>query len=117
MSDHESSESESSETKGDPNPNRLMEKCLDKLDGVLFTHGLEFRHDEEKWEDLVDELSALIFKYWDDKTGGDSSYEPGDSKDGDKPAPEPEVGEESEASESVTLGSDSEESAPKKMKK
>lgn len=61
--------------KGDPDSNRLMLAVVDKFDGVLFKNGLEFR-DDMNWEDMITELEALIFKYYDDLTGGDEDFDP-----------------------------------------
>jgi len=114
-------EDSSSEPKGDPNPNRLMAKILDKVDGILFEHGLEFRHEEEDWENLTMELSALIFRFWDDKTGGDSSYNPDASSD-DKPVVESEdesatLSASSEEAQSSSDGEEDKKPAQKKLKK
>ena len=66
--------------KGDPNTNRLMARLLDKMDCVLFSHGLVFRA-EEDWNDFIIELSALVFRFYDDETGGDGDYDPNNAPD------------------------------------
>lgn len=96
-------EGQQQQDKGDPNPNRLMARILDKVDGELYKHGLEFRHDDEAWDDYVEELAALIFRFYDDKTGGDSSYAPGDSRNNSESSLEYES--DDEESTSCTLDS------------
>lgn len=66
--------------KGDPDSNRLMARLLDKLDLILTSHGLAFR-DSEDWNDYILELQALIFKFYDDETGGNSDYDPNSAPD------------------------------------
>lgn len=66
--------------KGDPDSNRLMARLLDKLDLILTSHGLAFR-EEEQWNDYILELQALIFKFYDDETGGNSDYDPNSAPD------------------------------------
>ena len=61
--------------KGDPNPTRLLEAVMDKLDKVLVHHGFEFR-DDRVWEDACAAVEKFIFRYYDDLTGGDEDYDP-----------------------------------------
>ena len=63
------------EVKGDPNPTRLMERVMDKLDGVLFAHGFEFA-DDNKWSEAVQVMERYIFHFYTDLTGGDEDYDP-----------------------------------------
>jgi hypothetical protein len=63
------------DVKGDPNPTRLMERVMDKLDGVLFAHGFEFA-DETKWSEAVQVMERYIFHFYTDLTGGDEDYDP-----------------------------------------
>ena len=67
-----------SEKKHDPDTNRLMAKIMDDIDARLFKHGLQFRGDD--LEPATEELRALIYKYYEDITGGDSSYDPNADK-------------------------------------
>jgi hypothetical protein len=71
-----------SEDKHDPDTNRLMAKIMDDIDARLFKHGLQFRGDD--LEPATEELRALIFKYYEDITGGDSSYDPNADKSTEK---------------------------------
>ncbi len=88
------------ETKHDPDGTRMLARCLDKLDGVLKRHGFQFK-DDCVWENFAEELQNLLFRHYDDLTGGDSSYDPN--------APESESGEEDEETpSSETLDSSSE---------
>lgn len=66
--------------KGDPDSSRLMARLVDKTDAVLFAHGLSFRA-EEQWNDFIVELQALIFRFYDDETGGDVDYDPDNAPD------------------------------------
>lgn len=66
--------------KGDPDSSRLMARLVDKMDAVLFAHGLSFRA-EEQWNDFIVELQALIFRFYDDETGGDVDYDPDNAPD------------------------------------
>lgn len=75
-----SEEGEVPDNKHENNPTRLLAKVLDKVDLVLNLHGMGFR-EEKSWENFGEALRALLFEYYDDYTGGDSSYEPGDSGD------------------------------------
>lgn len=95
--------------KGDPNPTRLLERLLDKIDLVLTQHGMGFR-EERDWADFGGEVQALCFKYYDDFTGGDSSYDPNADSVVGEPEEEEDDPETSE-SESATLDGDSEEEA------
>ncbi len=61
--------------KGDPDSNRLMARIVDKLDGVLFKHGFEFKQDAD-FSGFCSAVEGLIFHYYDDITGGDDSYDP-----------------------------------------
>lgn len=83
---------------GDPDPNRLMARVVDKVDSILFAHGLEFK-DEKDWEDFIERLRSLFFEFYEDNTGGDSDYDPD--------APPDSTG--TEESESATLGDDEQE--------
>lgn len=66
------------ERKHDPDVNRLMAKIMDDIDARLFKHGLQFRGDD--LYPATEELRALIYKYYEDITGGDSSYDPNADK-------------------------------------
>jgi hypothetical protein len=68
MSDGES-------VKGDPNPTRLLQLVMDKLDKVLVHEGFEFRDDRD-WEDACGSMEKFIFRFYDDLTGGDEEYDP-----------------------------------------
>lgn len=60
---------------GDPDSNRLMARILDKLDVILISHGFSFR--EECCEEaLAEAMERLIFRFYEDETGGDSDYDP-----------------------------------------
>ena len=74
----------------------LLEKVMDRVDGVLFKDGLVFREDKE-WHVACGEMAAFIYYYYADE----GSYEPGDSAEM----------MESEESESRTLDSDDESSS------
>ena len=65
----------SDENGGDPNSTRLLEQVMDKVDKILFAHGLEFE-DEERWAEAAGELEQWIFQFYDDLTGGDEDYDP-----------------------------------------
>ena len=83
----------------DPDPQRLIEKVMDRLDLVLVKQGFVFR-EEMDWTNAGEEVMAWIFKYYDDLTGGDEDYNPGDSAltgEGDADA-------DDEESDSATLG-------------
>jgi len=97
------------EAKTDPNPQRLLEAVLDKFDGALCKQGFEFREDRD-WADFGGKVQALIFEFYDDLTGGDSDYDPTDTKRRKLSSSEEEQEEavETSESESATLGSDSE---------
>lgn len=103
-----SEEGEERENKHENNPTRLLAKVLDKVDLVLTLHGMGFR-EEKSWEDFGEAIRALLFEYYDDYTGGDSSYEPGDSGDVE------EDDEDSGESESATLESSSDTAAESPM--
>jgi len=91
------------DSKHDPDPNRIMAKIMDDIDARLFKHGFQFK-EEALLEDAVEELRAMIFKYYDDMTGGDSSYDPEKDK-----TPESEYESDSGESESASLHSSDEE--------
>lgn len=101
-----SGEEEDQSTKGDPEPTRMLARCLDKLDGVLVQHGFQFK-ENSVWENFAEELQELLFKHYDDLTGGDSDFDPNapDSSDDE---------DDSGESESATLSSS--DDAPKKIK-
>lgn len=61
--------------KGDPNSTRLMARIVDKIDSTLYAHGLEFKDDCD-FDVFIEELAALIYRNYDDDTGGDGSYDP-----------------------------------------
>jgi hypothetical protein len=86
------------DAKGDPDSNRLFARVLDKLDAVLFAHGMQFREDKDHG-DFCDQFSALLFNFYDDLTGGDDSYDPDAPPDST----------ESDNSDDVTLDSEEEE--------
>ena len=95
--------------KHDPDGTRMLARCLDKLDGVLVQHGFQFK-DDCVWENFAEELQNLLYRHYDDLTGGDSSYDPN--------APESDSGEEDEETpSSETLDSSSSESPIIKNKK
>jgi len=73
---------------------KLLSKVLDKVDAVLFEHGLEFK-DEAKWEDFAAQLVALLYNYYDDE--GDDK----DDSDFDPDAPEEESSTDPDGSESL----------------
>lgn len=81
------------ERKQDPDGTRLLCKVLDKIDLTLTLNGMGFKA-EKSWEDFGAQILALLYEHYDDVTGGDSSYAPGDSNSG-----------LSDVSESETLGS------------
>lgn len=83
------------ERKTDNNPARLLAKVLDKIDMVLSLQGMGFR-EEKDWEEFGGAVAALLYEYYNDYTGGDSSYEPGQTTSSN----------ESGESESESLGSD-----------
>ena len=64
--------------KGDPNPARLLAKIMDNIDVLLVKHGFEFKEDKS-WEDFGGVLLGIFFDYYEDHTGGDSSYIPGET--------------------------------------
>ena len=66
--------------KGDPEAARLLARVLDKLDLVLYKHGLEFRDDRD-WANFAEEVREIVHTYYDDVTGGDSSYDPNAAPD------------------------------------
>ena len=55
-------------------PNQIMAQVIDKVDKVLFKHGLEFDEDHKNWDDAVEQLSAWVFQFYED-FGGDSSFQ------------------------------------------
>lgn len=97
---------EEQDRKGDPNSKRLLERVLDRIDLVLTQHGMGFR-EEHEWSDFAAEVQAVCYKYYDDFTGGDSSYNPDD----DSSMRDEEVEEEEGSSESksATLDESSDE--------
>ncbi len=99
MSDGE----EQANVKGDPNPSRLMERVMAKLDGVLFAHGLEFK-DDAMWAEAVIVMEKYIFHFYDDLTGGDEDYDPRKPADSDS-------GLEGEAEVEGAASADEEEEA------
>ena len=109
--------SEDESVKGDPNSTRLLNRLMDKFDGVLFAHGFVFKEDMA-WEEMGEEITALVYKYYDDETGGDSSYDP--DKPPDSTGSDVEATPEGEDDDdgSMTLGSSTSESpAPQKKQK
>lgn len=102
--------------KGDPDSARLLNRLMDKFDGVLFAHGFVFK-ENMAWEEMGEEITALVYKYYDDETGGDSSYDP--DKPPDSTGSDVEATPEGEDEEgSMTLGSSTSESpAPQKKQK
>lgn len=100
----EHEEEASSESLGDPDGTRLLCKCLDELDGVLFENGLEFNDEEHTWEQFGEELRGLLYKYYTDCTGGDSEFDPKaknvESEESLIDDDEPEEEEEPESSDS-----------------
>lgn len=105
---------EQSDVKGDPDSTRLLNRLMDKFDGVLFAHGFVFKEDMS-WEEMGEEITALVYKYYDDETGGDSSYDP--AKPPDSTGSEVEADDEEDEDGSMTLGSTSESPAPQKKQK
>lgn len=81
--------------RGDPDSNRLMARLIDKMDAILGAHGFAFRS-ETRFEEFSMQLAALVFQFYDDLDGGDSSYHPSDAPDSTG----------SSMSESRTLSSD-----------
>ena len=67
---------------GDPNPNRLMAHIVDHIDVYLLRHGFAFR-ENASWEAYITGMEALLYRYYEDETGGDDSYEPSDSTEGE----------------------------------
>jgi hypothetical protein len=76
-----SEEEEGEVRKGDPNPARLLAKIMDYIDVTLVKHGFEFREDKD-WETFGGSLLGLFFEHYEDHTGGDSSYVPGETTSG-----------------------------------
>lgn len=82
----------------DAEATQLLERVMDRLDGILFKCGFVFR-DEMDWKVASEEIMTWIYKYYDDEDP-DNSYQPGDS----------ELDEEEDEDEgSETLGSDTDE--------
>ena len=98
--------------KTDPDPQRLIEAVMDKLDGVLFKQGFEFREDKD-WTEAGSKIMEWIFEYYDDLTGGDTDYQPGDSASNGE---EEEEEESDDDDGSRSLGSSSEDDSPPKKK-
>lgn len=75
--------------------NKILAQVIDKVDDILFKHGLSFKDDED-WEDAVEELRAFVEKYYDDNEADED---------------EGEVAEvaEKEPSDAETLSSEEEE--------
>lgn len=103
-------EHEESDHKGDPDSTRLLGKVLDRVDGLLFKHGFEFK-DDALWEEFAADVEKLFFKYYDDLTGGDQDYNPAEKSSGSEVSEAEEADEpkEEEEEESATLTSSSEE--------
>jgi hypothetical protein len=64
--------------------------------------------EECDWADFGGEVQSLCYKYYDDFTGGDSSYDPNADSQVGSQVDEPE---ETSESESATLDGESEEEA------
>ena len=108
---------EEQDHKGDPNPKRLLERVLDKIDLVLTQHGMGFR-EEREWSDFAGDVQNLCYKYYDDFTGGDSSYNPDeDSSLRDEEVEEEEASSESESATLDESSDDAEESRATKKRK
>lgn len=106
---------DSENAKGDPDSTRLLNRLMDKFDGVLFAHGFQFK-DDMAWEEMGEEITAMVYKYYDDMTGGDSSYDP--DKPPDSTGSEAEALEDDEEDEgSMTLGSSTTDESPAPSKK
>lgn len=76
----------------DPDPNRLAARMADKLIAVATAQGFIFKEDMLE-EEFAVEIAALVYKYFDDETGGDSEYNPDEAPDSTMTS---ETGEDSE---------------------
>ncbi len=76
----------------DPDPNRLAARMADKLIAVATAQGFMFKEDMLE-EEFAVEIAALVYKYFDDETGGDSEYNPDEAPDSTLTS---ETGEDSE---------------------
>ena len=57
----------------------LLEKVMDRLDGILFKCGLFFK-DSKDWAVASGQLQQWVYENYDDEEQ-DASYQPGDSED------------------------------------
>jgi hypothetical protein len=68
---------------GDYDSARLAAKVIDAMDKVLFDNELAFKEDASV-ETFHEEFIDIIHRYYDDLTGGDPDWVPGESQeDGD----------------------------------
>jgi hypothetical protein len=107
------------EVKGDPNPTRLMQRLMDKLDGVLVAHGFEFDDENKDWGDATSVMERFVFHFYTDLTGGDEDYDPNHPPDVDSDEEEVQVeGDDEEEEEEAEFDSDDDDdsSASKKVK-
>lgn len=63
------------EHKQDPDGSRLLANLFDKTDCYLHKHGLQFIFGKGI-ENAEEELRKYVFHFYEDITGGDSSYDP-----------------------------------------
>ena len=54
---------------------KLLAKVADKIDRALFEADLEFA-DEDRWEEFLEKLQALVYEFYDDHAEDDGSYDP-----------------------------------------
>lgn len=101
--------------KGDPNGTRLLAKLCDRIDLFLVEQGFEFAGEtDEQWQVYAGEVLQLVFRHYNDVTGGDSSYDPDDPEEsGSEESVSAELGSE-EDEESFSSRSTSSSASPKK---
>lgn len=56
---------------------KLLQLVADKIDKVLFEHGMEFAKpdDDDAWQAFVGELQALLYKHYADEQTSDEDFD------------------------------------------